>query len=126
MRRVLKRLRAGSGGAEPSIVVTTTRGALVLNLREIDWIEAADYYARLWVGGRSYLLRQSLDQLETRVGAHGFVRAHRKALVRVSGVRALNTTRDGEVHAVLTCGAKVPVSRRRRAAFSAAVRQATA
>jgi two-component system LytT family response regulator len=124
MRRLVKHLRGG--GAEPSIVVSTSRGALVLNLREIDWIEAADYYARLWVGGRSYLLRQSLDQLEARVGMHGFVRAHRKALVRVAGVRALQTTGDGELQAVLSSGARIPVSRRRRAAVSAAVRQLTA
>jgi two-component system, LytTR family, response regulator len=124
--RLLKRLRGGTVSADPSIVVTTARGALVLHLREIDWIEAADYYARVWVGGRSYLLRQSLDQLEERVGAHGFVRAHRSALVRAAGVRAMHATRDGELQALLECGAKVKVSRRRRAAFSAALRSATA
>jgi len=125
IKRLVKHLR-GEGSAEPSIVVSTSRGALVLNLREIDWIEAADYYARLWVGGRSYLLRQSLDQLEARVGAHGFVRAHRRALVRVAGVRALQTTSDGEAHALLANGVKIPVSRRRRAAVSAAIRRLTA
>ena len=125
MKRLVKHLRR-EGSAEPSIVVSTSRGALVLNLREIDWIEAADYYARLWVGGRSYLLRQSLDQLEARVGAHGFVRAHRRALVRVAGVRALQTTSDGESHALLANGVKIPVSRRRRAAVSAAIRRSTA
>jgi two-component system, LytTR family, response regulator len=124
MKRLVKHL--SGGGAEPSIVVSTSRGALVLNLREIDWIEAADYYARLWVGGRSYLLRQSLDQLEARVGVHGFVRAHRKALVRVAGVRALQTTSDGELQAVLSSGARIPVSRRRRATVSAAVKGLTA
>lgn len=125
MKRLVKHLH-GESNAEPSIVVSTSRGAVVLNLREIDWIEAADYYARLWVGGRSYLLRQSLDQLEARVGMHGFVRAHRRALVRIAGVRALQTTTDGESHALLANGTRIPVSRRRRAAFSAAVRRLTA
>lgn len=125
MKRLIKHLR-GESGAEPSIVVSTSRGALVLNLREIDWIEAADYYARLWVGGRSYLLRQSLDQLEARVGEHGFVRTHRKALVRIAGVRALQTTSDGESQAVLANGIKIPVSRRRRAAVAAAIRRRSA
>lgn len=123
MKRLAKRLRAGGGAPrEQTIVVSTARGALVLPLREIDWIEAADYYARLWVGGRSYLLRESLAQLERRVSSHGFARAHRQALVRIDGVRGLNTNGDGDVSAVLACGARVPVSRRRRAAFAAAVR----
>ena len=126
MKRVEKRLCAGQpNGAqrEQSIVVSTSRGVIVLPLREIDWIEAADYYARLWVGSKSYLLRESLLQLEQRIAAHGFVRAHRQAMIRVDGVRALNTTPSGDLIAVLTSGAKVPVSRRRRAAVMAAVRK---
>ena len=123
MKRLTKRLTAGADRQrEQSIIVSTARGALVLPLREIDWIEAADYYARLWVGSRSYLLRESLSQLERRVSAHGFARAHRQALVRVDGVRALVTNESGDVVAVLACGAHVPVSRRRRPAFAAALR----
>ena len=124
IKRLVKRLDGGNGGAsrEPGIVVSTARGAIVIRLREIDWIEAADNYARVWTGGRSYLLRESLGQLELRVGGHGFARAHRQALIRIGGVRALDANDGGEVVAILDCGAKVPVSRRRRAAFSAAVR----
>ena len=104
----------------------TARGALVLELREIDWVEAADYYARLWVGARSYLIRESLDQLERRIGAHGFVRTHRGALVRLAAVRALQSAESGEVVALLGSGVRVPVSRRRRAAIVAAVKNRSA
>lgn len=127
MRRVSKRLRAGASTTpEPTIVVPTARGALVLELREIDWVEAADYYARLWVGARSYLIRESLDQLERRIGAHGFVRTHRGALVRLAAVRALQAAESGEVVALLTSGVRVPVSRRRRATIVAAVKNRSA
>jgi len=138
IKRLVKRISAGGPGAAPdeAIVVSTARGATVLRLREIDWIEAADNYARIWAGGRSYLLRESLGDLERRVRAHGFARAHRQALVRIAGVRALSVEDKGApgsettagsrtaatLMAVLTCGTKVPISRRRRAAFSAAVR----
>jgi two-component system LytT family response regulator len=126
MRRVLKRLRAGRGAVpEPALVVSTPRGALVIELGEIDWIEAADYYARVWVGPRSYLIRESLDHLEGRVGAHGFVRAHRRAILRVAGVRALRTESGDGLAAVLSTGFKIPISRRRRAAVIAAVRART-
>lgn len=127
MRRVSRRLRAGTSTTpEPTIVVPTARGALVLELREIDWVEAADYYARLWVGVRSYLIRESLDQLERRIGAHGFVRTHRGALVRLAAVRALQSAESGEVVALLGSGARVPVSRRRRATIVAAVKDRSA
>jgi two-component system LytT family response regulator len=122
VKRLIKRLDAGATEREHSLVVSTARGALVLPLREIDWIEAADYYARVWCNGRSYLLRESLSQLEPRVIPHGFARAHRRALVRLGAVRALHASDEGEVIATLACGAKVPVSRRRRAAFANALK----
>jgi len=126
IKRLTKRLEGGAAGTpEPRLMLTTSRGVQVIPLREIDWIEAADYYARVWVGARSYLLRDSLAQLESRVAGHGFVRVHRQALIRLECVRALRTTDDGDVVAVLTSGARVPVSRRRRAAFVAALKGRT-
>jgi two-component system LytT family response regulator len=123
MKRLMRQLRATTSSTrEESIVVTTSRGATVLHVREIDWIEAADNYVRLWTSGRSYLLRESLQLLEGRVSAHGFIRAHRRALVRLDGVRELVWTSAGSLVALLDCGVRIPISRRRRAAFAAAVR----
>lgn len=122
MKRLSKRLLAGNESPrQQGIVVSTARGERVLPLADIDWIESAGNYARLWIGGRSYLLRESLAQLEQRVGEHGFARAHRRALVRIAGLCELQLEAD-ELVAVLACGTRVPVSRRRRAAFSAQVR----
>lgn len=126
MKRVTRQLKAaGPAPRDPAIVVTTARGTTVLSVREIDWIESADNYARLWTGDRSYLLRESLRVLEARVRPRGFERAHRRALIRVDGVRELAWTKAGDLVAVLHSGARVPISRRRRAAFAAAVRSLT-
>jgi two-component system LytT family response regulator len=102
------------------IVVTTSRGATVLHLSEIDWIEAAGNYAQLWVGERHYFLRESMQLLEERASKHGFIRAHRHALVRLDGVRQLTRTSAGALFAVLDSGASIPISRRRAATFTAA------
>ena len=124
MKRLMKRLHsAATATRDENIVVTTARGATVLNVAEIDWIEAAGNYAQLWVGSRKYFLRESLQLLEERVRKHGFIRAHRRALVRLDGVRELTRDRSGALVAALGCGARVPVSRRRSAAFAAAVRR---
>lgn len=118
IERIARRLRNGVA----TIAVDTPRGMHIVPVNEIDWIEAADNYARVWVGERSYLLRRSLAELEKRVAVHGFARAHRQALIRINGVRALEE-RDGELVAVLASGAAIPVSRRRRAAFVRAVKR---
>jgi two-component system LytT family response regulator len=121
MKRLMRQLESGAG-REQVIVVPTSRGTVVVPLREVDWIEAADNYARIWTGGRSYLLREPLRALEPRMRSDGFVRAHRRALVPIGKVSALKWTPNGELVAVLVNGISVRVSRRQRAAFAAAVR----
>ena len=124
IKRLLKRLDSGlTAPRDETIVVTTSRGATVLHLNEIDWIEAAGNYTQLWVGTRSYFLRESLQLLEERAQKHGFIRAHRRALVRLDSVRELARTRAGASVAVLGSGVRVPISRRRSASFIAALRQ---
>jgi two-component system LytT family response regulator len=124
MKRLMKRLRSSATATrDENIVVTTARGATVLNIGEIDWIEAAGNYAQLRVGKRGYFLRESLQSLEERVRKHGFIRAHRRALVRLDGVRELTRDSAGALIAALDCGARIPISRRRSAAFAAAVRR---
>jgi two-component system, LytTR family, response regulator len=124
MKRLMKRLRSSATATrDENIVVTTSRGATVLNVGDIDWIEAAGNYSQLWVGSRGYFLRESLQSLEERVRKYGFIRAHRRALVRLDGVRELTRDGAGALIAALDCGARIPVSRRRGAAFAAAVRR---
>lgn len=124
MKRLAKRLSQSTRAArDERIVVTTSRGATVLHLSEIDWIEAAGNYAQLWIGQRNYFLRESLQLLEERVSKHGFIRAHRRALVRIDGVRELTRSPAGALFATLHSGARIPISRRRAATFTAALRQ---
>jgi two-component system, LytTR family, response regulator len=123
MKRLMRRLQSKSAPeGDEKIVVTTSRGMTVLHLNEIDWIEAAGNYTQLWVGTRSYFLRESLQLLEERAQKHGFIRVHRRALVRLDAVRELARTRTGALTAVLQSGVRVPISRRRSASFGSALR----
>lgn len=123
IKRLVRQLPLVASARDPGIVVTTTRGTSVLRPDEIDWIESADNYVRIWTGARSYLHRESMNALERRVALQGFLRAHRSALVRLGAVRALTWTPSDELVAVLETGARIPISRRRRAAFVAGVRR---
>jgi two-component system LytT family response regulator len=124
MKRLVRRLSSSQRIArDERIVVTTSRGAAVLHVSDIDWIEAAGNYAQLWIGQRNYFLRESLQTLEERVSRHGFARAHRRALVRLSSVKELVRTRAGALIAILNSGARIPISRRRTTSFSTALRE---
>jgi two-component system LytT family response regulator len=124
MKRLVRRLRSQSPlERDESIVVTTARGAVVLHLSEIDWIEAAGNYAQLWIGPHNYLLREPLHQLEKRVSNRGFIRAHRSALIRLGAIQELARNQAGSLIAVLSGGKRIPISRRRRPGVSQALRQ---
>jgi two-component system, LytTR family, response regulator len=89
----------------------------------IDWIEADTYYARIWTGVRSHLLRQSLAHLETLLDGRLFVRVHRSAIVNVRNIREIGRVGLGKYCVRLQDGRQIPVSRERRRALHAALRQ---
>ena len=62
--------------------------------QEIDLIEAERDYMRLHIGPRSYLLHQTIGELERRLDPAEFVRLHRSTIVRRA--RIVGFKRDGE------------------------------
>jgi len=102
------------------LVVSTASGDLIVPVSEIDWIAADDYYVRLHVGVKNYLLRESLSSLEARLDAARFLRVHRAAIVQLDRVRELRAE-----DAILRDGARIPVSRRRRGLLEQLLRQRT-
>ena len=105
------------------LVVPTSTGDLVLDVDEIDWIQAEDYYAAVHARGRRHLIRESLASLEQRLDPYRFARVHRSAIVRLDRVRELRAAGGGESVLVLRDGTRVPVSRRRREQVSSLIRR---
>ena len=93
-----------------------------VDVGDIDWIEADAYYARIWTGVRSHLLRESLTQLEGRLDTRQFVRVHRSAIVNVGRVRELGRLGLGRYCVRLQDGRQIPMSRDRRRELHAALR----
>jgi hypothetical protein len=112
----------GSDFAEPVITIRDGKSTTLLRPKEIDLIEACDYYVTIWSKGRRFLFRESLGTLETALTACGFVRTHRSFLVNVGQIRALTTCSGGDGVILLACGREIAVSRRRRKAVAAALR----
>ena len=99
------------------LLVRAGEESVVIRTDEIDWIEAADYYARIHVGARRYLVRESLTEFEKKLDPACFFRVHRSAIVnleRVTGIR--NAVKDEGV-AVLKGDVEVPLARSRRERF---------
>jgi two-component system LytT family response regulator len=95
------------------IVVRSPGQLLFLNVSDIDWIEAASYYACLHVGRDTHILRRTLSELEGDLG-DGFIRIHRSIIVNVERIQGLELQNAGEYEVVLKSSVRLRLSRRFR------------
>lgn len=116
LSRAKQRIRLGRGGAQKleRVAIKNAGEVCFVKISDIDWIEAADYYACLHVGGRSHLLRRSMAELEEDLDPEKFCRVHRSAIVNLDRVRGMKLGTDGEYDILLESGAHVRLSRRYR------------
>lgn len=114
---------AGSPNASPQsgLAIRTRDRTLVVPTPEIDWISSDDYYARLHLGGKSLLSRESMQNLERDLARHGFLRIHRSTIVNVSRIHEVLSEPNGRRTVVLRSGERLPVARRRRRSLEAAL-----
>ena len=105
------------------IVVRHARDVLLVRVEDIDWIGAADYYAKLHVGPRTHLIRETMQQLERKLDPHRFIRIHRSAIVNVERVKVIQPYFRGGHVVVLHDGTKLIMSRGRRETLERALGQ---
>lgn len=96
------------------LLIKSPRAVLFLNIADIDWIEAADYYACIHVGDQTHIMRRTLQELERDLGEDRFIRIHRSVIVNLERVRGLELQSDGESAVILSTGARLRLSRRYR------------
>ncbi len=82
-----------------------------LEVEEVDWLEAEDYYVQVHASGQTHLVRQSLRELETQLDPRRFVRIHRSTIVNVQRVKELRPLSHGEYQVILRGGTTLKLSR---------------
>lgn len=114
-------LLEGAAATRPAwagrLIVREVGQIVVVATRDVDWIEGADYYAKLHAGARVHLLRETLASLEQRLDPARFLRVHRSTIVNLSRVRAVEAEERGDGIIVLATGARLKVTRARRDAL---------
>lgn len=99
------------------LVVKSRGQVLFLDVANIDWVEAAGYYACLHVGNDTHILRRTLSDLERDLGDEKFARIHRSIIVNLDRVRGLELQDSGDYEVVLNSQDRLRLSRRFRKRF---------
>ena len=110
----LETLRAERGAQlhERNYVWVQSRGERIrVDLDRIDWIAAEGEYVRLFVGGASYLHRESVTGMVQRLNPVRFMRVHRSFLVNRDRIASVKRRPTGSYQIVTDGGRELPVGR---------------
>lgn len=86
---------------------------------DVERIDAERDYMRLSIGGRSYLIHQTISELERRLNPERFIRLHRSVIVRRDRIVKLRHDGLGVWYAELVDDAQVRIGRTYQAAVKA-------
>jgi two-component system LytT family response regulator len=127
LKSVLAALRDGDAGLRQYpkrlVVPNGTRDSFV-NVDDIEWVEAADYYSCLHVGTKNLMLRETIKQLAETLDPRKFVRVHRSAIVNIGHVREILREGRSEGWVFLSNGHRLKMSKAGWQALLAAGRHA--
>lgn len=98
----------------PRLTVRSAGRVAYVQIPDIEWVEAADYYVCLHVGAKSHLLRKSMAELEQELDPQIFCRIHRSTIVNLRKVRGLSVDDAGDYEVILEGGRRLRLSRRFR------------
>ena len=92
------------------LVPNGTKDSLI-NVDDIEWIEAADYYSCLHIGSKSFMLRETIKRLAETLDPQKFVRIHRSIIVNVDQVREIFREGQSEGSVTLNNGQRLRMSK---------------
>jgi two-component system, LytTR family, response regulator len=85
-----------------------------LKVEEIDWIKADGRHVSVQTGDQSFLVRQSIGELEGRLNPEKFIRIHRSVIVNVDQICEMQPWFHGDYRVFLANGTELLLSRNRR------------
>lgn len=80
---------------------------LIVNVTDINWIEADDNYVKLHTADHVHLMHMTMSSLEETLDPDGFLRIHRSAIVNLKRIKELHSMFHGKYEVVLDDGTRL-------------------
>lgn len=103
---VLEQMTKGARHLE-RLAVKSPRGTILLNVKDVEWIEAAENYVRLHVGSCDHLIQATMNGISNKLDPKTFVRIHRSIIVNVDHLQTVHPAFHGEYIVKLKNGAQL-------------------
>ena len=93
------------------IVVKTGGKIQIIPVQDIDYLEAADDYVKIYTKKGVFLKNKTMNYFEHVLNVQQFVRTHRSFIINVSMINRIDPYEKDNHIAILQSGAKIPVSK---------------
>lgn len=93
------------------LIISANNRFITLPVNEIDWIETNGNYLKIHHKGKSFLLRQTLNNLSAKLDPQKFARIHRATLVNLDRIKEFQPMFGGQYILVLHDGTELTLSR---------------
>ena len=100
--------------ADRKIAIKDHESTVLVEIDDIDWVDAAGDYMCVHVKGETHILRSTLKSLMSKLDPDQFKRIHRSTLVNLSRIIKATPLQKGEYMLDLNCGEQLKVSRNYR------------
>ena len=97
--------------SDQKLVVKSSGKVHFIPYREILWVEAYDYYIKIHVSDKYYLVRQSLKNMEHKLPGKLFYRVHKSSIVNAKFIKDVISKSNGDYELVLSSGTAINMSR---------------
>lgn len=94
-----------------NILLKKGKETVVIEVSEINWISAEDYYAKLHTSRGEFLLRETLSKLINRLPEDSFLQIHRSTIVKINFIQSLQSEGKSGFFVRLEDGSNRKVSR---------------
>jgi len=97
------------------LAVEANEKIVLVRVDDIRWMQSSGNHIRLHVGKTSYLIRQSMKNLQALLDPNRFLRVHRNAIVNLDHVEEFHLPPNGNMFVKLNDGLCLPLRKTNRA-----------
>jgi two-component system LytT family response regulator len=99
------------GMGSQRMVIKSSGKIIFLKLEDIHWVEAFDYYIKIHIDEKFYLVRESMKHMELRLPSDRFIRIHKSSIVNLEKIQEMEHLNNSEYLIKLQNGTQLKVSR---------------
>jgi len=92
-------------------MVKSSSRVVFVKAGDVEWIEAADNYVLLHAGGKTHIVRETMQALEIKLNPEIFQRISRSVIVNVEWIQELQPMGKGQYVIILSGGKRLTMSR---------------